>query len=109
MATGRDLNLVVAQKHNATVGGDMQERIQGLRNSVTAIGQRLQAPKTWLGSEQVNVLQVLCDLIDLVELMNTSIATHKHGPTPPPDNAGEFSAHAGTARVMAGKLKPITG
>lgn|GEM_PF-355478 len=28
-ATGRDLNLVVGQKHNATVGGDMEERIQG--------------------------------------------------------------------------------
>lgn len=25
-ATGRDLNLVVGQKHNATVGGDMQDR-----------------------------------------------------------------------------------
>ncbi|CAM3096347.1 hypothetical protein PSGE105469_17555 [Pseudomonas gessardii] len=33
-ATGRDLNLVVGQKHNATVGGDMQERIEGLRQSV---------------------------------------------------------------------------
>lgn len=28
-ATGRDLNLVVGQKHNATVGGDMEERIEG--------------------------------------------------------------------------------
>ncbi|MCV5232316.1 hypothetical protein OFC56_34685, partial [Escherichia coli] len=25
-ATGRDLNLVVGQKHNVTVGGDMHER-----------------------------------------------------------------------------------
>lgn len=109
MATGRDLNLVVGQKHNATIGGDMHEQIQGLRKSVAAIGQRLQAPKTWLGSEGVNVLQVLCDLIDLVEQMNTAIAAHKHGPTPPPDNAGEFSAHATTATAMAAELKPITG
>jgi hypothetical protein len=108
MATGRDLNLVVGQKHNATVGGDMQERIQGLRESVTAIGQRLQAPKTWLGSEAVNVLQVLCDLIDLVEQMNTAIAIHKHGPTPPPDNAGDFSAGAAQAKALTAKLKPIT-
>jgi hypothetical protein len=28
-ATGRDFNLVVGQKHNATVGGDMEERIEG--------------------------------------------------------------------------------
>src|SRR5450830_351249 len=66
-ATGRDLNLVVGQKHNATVGGDMQERIQGLRKSVAKVSQRFEAPKTWLGSESVNVLQILCDLLDLVE------------------------------------------
>jgi len=30
-ATGLDLNLVVRQNYNATVGGDMEERIEGLR------------------------------------------------------------------------------
>ena len=39
-------------------------RLTGLRFRV---GQRLQAPRTWLGSEGVNVLKVLCDLLDLVE------------------------------------------
>lgn len=108
LATGRDLNLLVGQKHNATIGGDMRERVQGLRESVAAIGLRLVAPKIHLGSEAVNVLQILCDLIDLVEQMNTAIATHKHGPTPPPDNAGEFAAHAMTATMLGGQLKPVT-
>ncbi|WP_338522404.1 hypothetical protein NUH87_19920 [Pseudomonas batumici] len=108
LATGRDLNLVVGQKHNAVVGGDMHEQIQGLRNSVAAIGQRLKAPKTWLGSEGVNVLQVLGDLIDLVEQLSTALASHKHGATPPPDNAAEFAAHAAQATALSVKLKPIT-
>jgi len=82
-ATGRDLNLVVGQKLNATVGGDLQEQIQGLRKSVSGISQRLQAPKTWLGSESVNVLQVLCDLLDLVQEMNTQLAVHIHLPGQP--------------------------
>lgn len=99
-ATGRDLNLVVGQKHNATVGGDMHERIQGIRRSI--------APQTWLGSEGVNVLQVLCDLLDLVEAMNNQIAGHVHSSSPPPNNAGDFSGNAGTAATLAGKLKPIT-
>ncbi len=106
-ATGRDLNLVVGQKHNATVGGDIQERIQGLRKSLTGISQRFIAPKTWMGSEQVNVLQILCDLTDLVQQMNTLLAAHTHGPTPPPGTAAAFSANAGTATLLAGKLKPI--
>ncbi|MCK3865583.1 phage baseplate assembly protein V [Pseudomonas sp. B329] len=97
-ATGRDLNLVVGQKHNATVGGDMQERIEGLRKSVAAVSQRLVAPKTWLGSEGVNVLQVLCDLLDLVQQMNSQLAGHTHGPTPVPSNAAVFTANSSDAK-----------
>ena len=108
MATGRDFNLVVGQKHNATVGGDMREQIQGMRESVAVIGQRLVAGKTWLGSEGVNVLQVLCDLLDLAEQMNIAIAAHKHGPTPPPDNAGQFSNHAASVKALSVQLQPIT-
>jgi len=109
-ATGRDLNLVVGQKHNATVGGSMDERIQGMRKSVAAVSQRLQAPKTWLGSEGVNVLQVLCDLLDLVQQMNTQLAAHTHvpGPTPSPADAAAFTTKAATAGQLAAKLKPIT-
>lgn len=45
-ATGRDLNLVVRDEYNATVGGDMQERIKGMRESLAAVSQHLVAPKT---------------------------------------------------------------
>ncbi|MCL8302194.1 hypothetical protein [Pseudomonas mosselii] len=107
-ATGRDLNLVVGQKLNATIGGDLQERIEGLRRSVAGKSQRLQAPKTWLGSDGVNVLQVLCDLLDLVQLMNTQLAAHTHGATPVPSNAAAFTTAAATALTLSGKLKPIT-
>jgi len=106
-ATGRDLNLVVGQKHNATVGGDMNERIQGIRKSVTAVSQSLQAPKTWLGSEGVNVLKVVCELLDLVEHMNLELAEHTHGPTPAPTNAGLFTSAGAKARALANKVKPI--
>ncbi|MDS9876177.1 hemagglutinin repeat-containing protein [Pseudomonas protegens] len=106
--TGRDLNLVVGQKLNATVGGNLQEQIQGLRKSVSGISQRLQAPKTWLGSESVNVLQVLCDLLDLVQEMNAQLASHTHGPTPPPSNALDFTSGGATALRMSIKLKQIT-
>lgn len=107
MATTRDLNLVVAQKHNATVRGDMHERIEGLRQSIAQESQRLQAPKTWLGSENVNVLQVLADLIDLVQLMGTQIAVHTHGPSPAPSNAADFSLDAANSAELNIKLKPI--
>lgn len=107
-ATGRDLNLVVGQKHNSTVGGDMEERIQGLRKSVAGVSQRLVAPKTWLGSEGLNVLQVLCDLLDLVQQMNAQLASHTHGPTPAPSNASEFIRFANISGLLNAELKAIT-
>ena len=107
-ATGRDLNLVVGQKHSATVGGDMEERIQGLRKSMAAVSQRLAAPKTWLGSERVNVLQVLCDLLNLVQQMNIQLANHTHGPTPVPGNAAAFIGKAAEAEKLGALMKPIT-
>lgn len=107
-ATGRDMNIVVGQKHNATVGGDMHERIEGLRQSISGISQRMQAPKTWIGSDEINILRVISDLIDLVEKMNSSIASHKHGPTPIPDNANVFIACSADSVNFANMMKVVT-
>ncbi|MFJ2464610.1 hypothetical protein [Pseudomonas sp. NPDC087615] len=109
-ATGRDLNVVVGQKHNATVGGDMQERIEGLRKSVAGVSQRLQAPKNWIGSESVNLFRVVCDTLDLLQQMNAQLATHTHvpGPTPSPTDAAAFTAKAAQALALATPVKPIT-
>lgn len=101
LASGRDLNQVVGQKLNLTVGGELLERIIGARKSV--------APTNWIGSESVNVLQVLCDVIDLVIQMNTDIAGHQHASSPVPTNAASFAGHAGTGTQLSGQLKPITG
>lgn len=107
-ATGRDLNLVVGQKHNATVGGDMQERIEGLRRSVAGKGQRLQAPKNWIGSENVNLFKVVCDVLDLLEQMNMQIAAHVHGASPVPSNASAFILKASTAKTLNNLLETIS-
>lgn len=109
-ATGRDLNVVVGQKHNATVGGDMQERIEGLRKSVAGASQSLQAPKNWIGSEGVNLFQVVCDTLDLLKEMNTQLAAHTHvpGPTPSPTDAAAFASDAIKAGLLSESLKAVT-
>jgi len=109
-ATGRDLNLVVGQKHNATVGGDMQERIEGLRQSVVKVSQRMQAPKNWIGSADVNLFKIVCDTLTLLQEMNIQLATHTHlpGPTPSPNDASGFTTIAKKAAALNIKLSPIT-
>ncbi len=107
-ATGRDLNLVVGQKHNATVGGDMQERIEGLRQSAAGISQRMQAPKNWIGSADVNLFKVVCDALDLLQQMNIQLALHTHGPSPVAGNAAEFTIMEKTSLALSSKLKSIS-
>jgi hypothetical protein len=109
-ATGRDLNLVVGQKHNAMVGGDMQERIEGLRRSVAGKEQRLQAPKNWIGSGSVNLFQVVCDILDLLQQMNTQLASHTHSPGPSPSStdSSAFIARSSHAAILSMKLKAVT-
>lgn len=107
-ATGRDLNLVVGQKHNATVCGDMQERIKGVRQSAAMISQRYESPRTWIGSSGLNVLTLLCELIDLVKQMNAQLASHTHGPSPIPVGAETFSVNADRASDLKLALRNIT-
>ena len=109
-ASGRDLNLVVGQKHNATVGGDMQERIEGMRESVAGIAQRMKAPKNWIGSDGVNLFRIVCDVIDLVEQMNSQLSAHTHlpGPVPSPSDAAVFTEKEIKAKSISEKLKLIT-
>ena len=108
-ATGRDYNLVVGKKHNATVGGDMQEKIKGLRKSVTGISQHLVAPKNHVGSESVNIFKILCDTLDLLQEMNTQIAVHVHPQVgQPPVNAAAFSADAVKAALLSAELGSVT-
>lgn len=108
ITTGHDLKVVVEHEHTTTVGGDMQERILGARRSVAEVAQRFIAPTTWLGSHSTNVLTVLCELIDLVEVMNTAIAVHTHAPKQPPANAAQFVAHAKTATALYADMDPLT-
>ncbi|MFJ5237003.1 hypothetical protein ACIP86_09800 [Pseudomonas neuropathica] len=107
-ATGRDLNLVVGQMHNATVGGDMHERIEGLRESVAGMSQRMQAPKSWIGSREINLFEVVGDILELLQKMNTEIAVHTHGPTPVPVNAATFEVCAAQSEVISLLVKNIT-
>jgi hypothetical protein len=109
-ATGRDLNLVVGQKHNATVGGDMLERIEGLRRSLAAKGQRLQAPKNWIGSDTVNLFQLVCDVLDMLALMNTRLAVHTHvpGSVPSPGDVQKFEEFSGSSLILKKNLQGVT-
>ena len=107
-ATGRDLNLVVGDKYNATVGGDMQERIEGLRKSVAGGQQYLIASKTWMGSENINILDLLLKLIEVVESLSSNVSAHYHGDGPLANNSLESADLSSSAGQVFLELKGVT-
>ena len=75
---------------------------------MAGVSQRLVAPKNWIGSESVNLFQVVSDLLDLVQEMNVQLTEHTHGPTPPPKNGPLFSLLAAKSADLGDYLKGIT-
>ena len=107
-ATGRDLNLVVANMYNAAVAGSMEEWIEGRRISEAKVSQRIVSPKSYIGSETVNIFQVVCDVLDLVQMISAQLASHSHGVTPVPNNSNVFIEFEGAAALLAKKLRLAT-
>lgn len=66
-------------------------------------------PKNHVGSGNVNIFQVVVDLLDLVEQMNTQIAAHVHPQVgQPPVNAAAFTASAAKAAMLSAMLGSVT-
>lgn len=83
--------------------------LQCQTNKVTAsIEQDHRSPKTWLGSDSENVLKLLSELMATVNALATTCASHTHGSSPAPNEAGDFSSQASQANSQKGRLDPIT-
>lgn len=86
----------------------MEERVQGLRESVAGVSHRVQSPKIWLGSNSINVLQVLCDTLDLVEQLAIQLASHTHNTSQIPAQADIFLTDAAKAKILLARLSSVT-
>ncbi|MCU8073875.1 hypothetical protein [Shewanella sp. SM29] len=83
--------------------------LQCQTHKVTAsIEQDQRSPKTWLGSDSENVLKLLSELMATVNALATTCASHKHGSSPAPNEASDFSSQASQANNQKGRLDPIT-
>ena len=92
---------MVGQKYNATVA---EICMSGL--SVAGVSQQLRAPKTWIGSDGVNLFQVVCDMLDLFQQMNMQLAAHTHlpGPALTSNDVAAFIAKGEKAAVLMTKF-----
>lgn len=78
------------------------------REVIASATQDYRSPKTWLGSEDENVLKLLSELMGTVAELATICASHTHSTSPAPNEAGEFSGKASAAAAQKARIDPIT-
>lgn len=66
-------------------------------------GQRLVSPKKWIGSESVNLFQVVCETLDSIEI----IAAHVQGTGPIPTTAAVVHEGSGAALTLSTTLREV--
>ncbi|WP_299940092.1 hypothetical protein [uncultured Microbulbifer sp.] len=106
-----NLNLTTASDMNSSIGRDLKEQIGNIRESVAKVRQTIKVKnggKVWLGSESLNVLKVLEDLIGVVSALTATLATHSHpGNGSKPTQEAAINGHKGSADNLKSQLAAI--
>ncbi|MUG29996.1 hypothetical protein [Aeromonas salmonicida] len=107
LLAGDDLTLGCLGNLSQTTAGDLVEVVGQLRRSVTAELQHFEAPRSWMGTDSVNIFRLLLQLMEVVEQLAATTASHTHPGSLPPSQAGTFSSQSKQASQLAATLSPI--
>ncbi|ARU26381.1 hypothetical protein [Cellvibrio sp. PSBB006] len=112
-----NLNITTASDQSNKIGCDLKRRIGNIVDSLAVAKQLIKMQgggKVWLGSESVNVLQILSDLIQAVDVANTaSLHTHPYTDngspmnTQAPNQSSAFSSEKELGVTLKLRLDPI--
>lgn len=67
------------------------------------------APPIWIGSQQINVAQLMIDTLDVVKEQAELTADHTHANTGTPNNAAAISGTAAKSDGLKQKYSPVIG
>lgn len=102
VTSASDVNTVAARNLNE-VCGQIAKRLAVLKQLV----QVQDGGTVWIGSESVNALEILSELIGVVADIATTTATHNHPSVGACSQGAAFSALATTANGLKTELDPI--
>jgi hypothetical protein len=104
-------NYVASVQGNAetNVIGQLIEKVGMLRSSVAGVRQEVIAPVVWIGSQSVNVCQLMLDTLDVVKHLADLTAAHTHSNTGIPQNSADIAGSGKDATVLKVKYKPVIG
>lgn len=99
---GSDKKIIAKSTENMTL-----ESLKTLEAKAAKLA-KVQGKTVWLGSENVNAVQILLDLIAIVKSTNKLLSTHTHIGAGKSPQAGEFTGFESDAASLESNLSPIT-
>ncbi len=91
------------------VGLALTEKIGQLRQSIAGTRQEIIAPVVWIGSEKINVAQLMLDTVALVQQLAEQLASHTHPSTGQPTNSSAIGQSGQQAAALSKKYSPVIG
>lgn len=73
------------------------------------IHQEIIAPVVWIGSEKINVAQLMLDTVALVQQLADQLASHTHPSTGQPTNSSDIAQSSQQAAALSTKYSPVIG
>lgn len=91
-------------------GNNLTEQVGNVKESIAELKQIIKVAEggtVWVGSESVNVLQILSQLIDVVANLAGTCATHVHPSVSTSPQASSFTAQQTSANSLKSSLDPV--
>jgi len=109
LATQAGYVVSVGKSASIDIGQSLTEKIGQLRSSVAGARQHIIAPVVWVGSQQLNVMQLMLDTLDVVQELAKQTAQHNHANTGAPINAAEITATGNKSGALQEKYRSVIG
>ena len=108
-SVGKNMELDITENATIGIGQKLVEKIGQIRQSLAGQKQEIIAPVVWIGSEEINVAQLMIDTLDVVKELAELTAAHTHANTGAPNNANAIGGTAKRSDGLKEKYSPVIG
>ncbi|EKT58145.1 hypothetical protein [Providencia burhodogranariea] len=105
----KDMVLNIGQDSTIEIGQKLIEKIGQIKQSVSGAQQQIIAPVVWIGSQEINVAQLMIDTLDIVKELAELTASHTHNNTGEPLNAQAINGTGTKSDNLREKYSPVIG
>lgn len=108
-SVGKNMELAITENATLEIGQTLIEKIGQIRQSLAGQKQEIIAPVVWIGSQKINVAQLMLDTLDVVKELAELTAAHTHANTGTPNNADDIKGTATKSDGLKQKYSPVIG